>query len=197
MFKQVKNFNEPYVKEKEGKIFVDYNLANYEIVNYKIVNNIYQCQANVISEQRQSGCEISDDTSYIAPEKIQLMAQYKLPFKELFELYCLILDNEPQFTLTPDYRLELIVYRNPLVKEAYDKLGREEVRRMNHHQSNIKRKLIEISYKSNDYKIVELINATFSHQTAIPAKKVKEELQKIYNQLGMENRKAKATDLEN
>jgi len=117
--------------------------------------------------------------------------------KELFELYCLILDNEPQFTLTPDYRLELIVYRNPLVKEAYDKLGREEVRRMNHHQSNIKRKLIEISYKSNDNKIVELINTIFSHQKAIPAKKVKEELQKIYNQLGMGNRTAKATDLEN
>jgi hypothetical protein len=190
-------FKEPYVRVKENNLFVDCNLANYEIVNYNIVNNIYPCQANVISEIKQSGAEITDDTSYIAPAKIQLMGQYKLSFKELFEMYCLILDNQDKYTLTPDYRLELIVYRNPLVKEAYDKLGREEVQRMKHHQSNIKKKLIELSYKKNDYKIVEMINETLPHQKAIPVKKVKEELQSIYNQLGMPERTAKATDLKN
>jgi hypothetical protein len=120
-----------------------------------------------------------------------------LPFKQLFDLYCLILNKQDKYTLTPDYRLELIEFRNPLVKEAYDKLGREEVQRMNYHQSNIKRKLIEISHKKNDYKIVEMIDETLSHQTAIPVKKVKEELQSIYNQLGMSEKKAKATDLKN
>jgi hypothetical protein len=40
-----------------------------------------------------------------------------------------------------------------------------------------------------------MINETIPFQTAIPVKKIKEELQSIYNQLGMSEKTAKATDL--
>ena len=194
LINQVPYINEPYVKVKDESIIVDRNLANFDIINYKVVNGIYQLQTNVISELINSGLQVTDSTAYSAPKNITLMAKYKLPFKALFDLYCQIKKEQPMYSIAPDYRLELIEARNPLIKEAYDKLGQDEVQKMKYHQSNIRRKLITLSNDTSDYKIVKLVNEVFSPQAPILVSKVKTELQRIYDSLGVK-KTAKATDL--
>ncbi len=185
--------NEPYIRVVDNEIMIDRNMANFDIVNYQIVNGIYQSKCNVIREYAKSGLSVTNDDDYMAPQKIKLLSQVKIGFKDLFDLYCHIKEGQPMLSM-PDYRLGLIESRNDLVKRAYDILGAEEVRRMNYHQSNIRRELISRSGKGQDYKVVEMINAKYASYPTKPVREWKETLQGIYNSVGME-RTAKATDL--
>ena len=81
------------------------------------------------------------------------------------------------------------------MKEAYEKIGADEVRKMKYHQSNIKRRLIAESQKNFAVKVVEMLDIALKKQTWIPSAKVKSELQKIYDSLGIK-RTAKATDID-
>jgi len=194
VIKQLPYLNEPYIKVVGNDVMIDRNMANFDIVNYKIVNNIYQSKCNVISELSQSGANITNDDDYTTPDKIQLLAQRKISFKDLFELYCAIMEAPVSYSLAPDYRLEQIENKSPLVKEAYNMLGKDEVRRMKYHQSNIKRELIKRSGKALDYKIVDAIGETILPQRDLPVADVKRKLQSIYDDLEI-RRRAKATDL--
>ncbi len=73
--------------------------------------------------------------------------------------------------------------------------GRDEVVRMKYHQSNIKKKIIAISNGSRLPKILKMIDGRLPMLTRIPVGKVKDELQKIYDALGMDAR-AKSTDID-
>ena len=100
-------------------------MANFEIVNFKIVNKIYQSKCNVINELRKSGLNITNEDDYTAPQKIQLLSQAKISFKDLFDLYCQVAETIPKELFSsvylgePDYRIELIERKNPLVPQAY------------------------------------------------------------------------------
>jgi hypothetical protein len=98
------------------------------------------------------------------------------------------------FDMSAAQRLERISFDKPLVKDAYDKLGVEEVRAMNYRVSNIKRAIIVKSKMADDVKITRLVNTALPKQNPIPAKRVKQFLQETYKDLGIES-KAKATDL--
>ena len=178
----------------DNRIAIDINMAHFDIINYKIVNNIYKSQTNVINELTSSGLNVTDSEEYLSPQSIELLSHSKIPFRRLFNLYCEIKDSQPMLSLSSDYRLELIENINSLVRESYEKLGRDKVIKMNYHQSNIRREIIKLSNKGDDYKIASLIEESMPYHIAIPAAKVKAELQLIYNQLGFK-RTAKATDL--
>lgn len=90
--------------------------------------------------------------------------------------------------------MERIEYDKPLVKEAYEKLNPEEVRKLVYKVASIRRAITVKSRADESIKIVKLVNAKIRKQLPVPAKKVKEELQRIYEDLGIES-KAKATDL--
>ncbi len=66
---------------------------------------------------------------------------------------------------------------------------------MKYHQSNIKRRLIAESSRNFAVKVVELLDLALKKQTWIPSAKVKAELQKIYDSLGIK-KTAKATDID-
>ena len=185
---------------------IDRNMANYEIVNYKIVNNIYQSKCNVINELEQSGLNVTNDDDYTAPDRIKLLSQAKIGFKDLFDLYCKIADPIPlelfssMYEESPDYRLELIENKNPLVSEAYFLLGKDKVRELKYHQTNIKRAIISKKHENGDNSIkcfLEMGNIFFSRQKAMPVKEVKDKLQELYDSpmFGNGGRIAKATDL--
>ena len=69
--------------------------------------------------------------------------------------------------------MERLVYDKPLVKEAYDKLGVEEVRKLEYKMARIKQAIIVKSKASDDVKIVKLVNAKIQQQNPVPAKKQK------------------------
>ena len=120
----------------------------------------------------------------------------KISFEELFKEYAGIKAQPFEISLdTPHYKLQAIVAKNPLVKEAYDKLGCAEVERLNYNQTNIRRELVKRLDTPTENKIVKMINACLPYNTAIPNSVIKTRLQGIYDTLGIK-RKAKATDLD-
>ena len=196
LIRQLPYMNEPYIQVAGNELKIDRNMANFDIVNYKVVNGIYSSKYNVIQELEKAGATVTNDEDYTAPQSIRLLSQRRVSFDKLFETYCAIKDEPVGYSLVPDYRLEIIEGINPLVKNSYDILGRDEVRRMKYHQSNIRREIIKRMSRAKDYRIVELIHETLPLQKAIPVARIKSELQEIYDELGIP-RKAKATDLNN
>lgn len=174
---------------------VDHNMAKLEIVNYKIVNGIYRSFYNMTQELKRVGFAI-DGCRELEVETLvtQSPSASKSTFKDAFEEYCQIMESKPHFCFTANPRQERIEFDKPLVKEAYQKLGAEEVRKLNYRQKDIKRALIVKSKETENVKIVKMVNASLPKQTAVPAKKVKELLQGIYEELGI-CCTAKATDL--
>lgn len=96
---------------------------------------------------------------------------------------------------SPHHKLATIEGISPLVKEAYDKLGKDEVIRLKYNQTNIRRELVKRLDISINNKIVKEINRCLSHHIAIPNAVIKERIQGIYDALDIK-RTAKATDLD-
>jgi len=199
MLSKIEYINEQYVRIEDNRLIVDKNLANIDIVNFKITKQIYKTAITLTDEQRQNGFGVSVKciTVESPAEKVDMNPKAKITFQELFDEYAdikergLILSSN-----SPHYKLQIITEKNPLVKEAYEKLGREEVKRLNYNQTNIRREIFKKLDIPTENKIVLSIDDCLEHQMAYPKSAVKEKLQKIYDDLGLV-RKAKATDLEN
>lgn len=188
---------DPFLIVTDDEVKVDRNMANLEIVNYKIVNHIYGSMCNMVHELKKNRIVVDKayetDTEAMGTPAPNAARE---KFKDVFEEYVSLMENRSMFDMSAAQRLERISFDKPLVKDAYDKLGVEEVRAMNYRVSNIKRAIIVKSKMADDVKIVKMVNASLAKQTAVPAKKVKELLQGIYDELGICST-AKATDLKN
>jgi hypothetical protein len=94
-----------------------------------------------------------------------------------------------------DWEIELSEAIYPFIRDAYTKLGDQKVKALKYRVGAIQDALTAMSRLDTDLKIVEMADRRFPKQTPIPVKKIKEELQKIYDTLGI-SRRAKATDME-
>ena len=110
-------------------------MAKYEILNWKTVNGIYTAGNTVEDEMRRQGIEITNGDSYTEPKMAAVLSP-RSKFEDLFERYCEIRDKEPEICFTPSIERQMIETKNPLVREAYERIGAVEVRRMKYHQSN-------------------------------------------------------------
>jgi len=186
---------DPFLIITDDEVKVDRNMAHLEIVNYKIVNHIYGSLCTMVGEVKQNGIVVTHAYETVAePVTTPAPNAAKIKFKDAFEEYVLLKQNHPMFDAAAALRMERLMYDKPLVKEAYDKLGVEEVRKLEYKMALIKQAIIVKSKASDDVKIVKLVNAKIQQQNPVPAKKAKEVLQGIYDELGIES-KAKATDL--
>ena len=128
-------------------------------------------------------------------EKLEMNPKAKISFKELFDEYAEIKESQMIFNFdNRHYKLKVIEEKNPLVKEAYNKLGKERVEEMKYHQTNIRRELVKQLDIPTEHKIVQMLNSSIDYYTAIPITTVKDKIQSIYDNLNIE-RTAKATDL--
>lgn len=188
--------NEQYVRIEDNRLVVDKNLANMDIVNFKISRHIYATYVNLTDELQRNGYKVAVRTYSKVIEQLATKPKARITFQELFDEYCRLKTmTTPFFVLeSPAELCTRIEQRNPLVKQAYDKLGVAKVQALKYHVGNIRRELVKILSIGDDYKIVKMINAEFQKQTPITKSKVKERLQNIYDALGLK-RKAKSTDL--
>ena len=185
--------NEPFVIEDNGKLIVDRNMAKYEIVNYRIVNGVYSSQITVENEIKKNGIGIANNDSYTAPKNKQAMTQTRTNFEDIYRRYSEIRHEKP-IMFTADWEIELSEAIYPFIGDAYTKLGDEKVKALKYRVGAIQDALTAMSRVDTDLKIVEMADRRFPKQTPIPVKKIKEELQKIYDTVGV-NRRAKATDM--
>ena len=91
-------------------------------------------------------------------------------------------------------RIELIEKQRPYIKDAYEVLGVEEVKRLKYNVTNIKRRLVASSPISQEMKVLKLIGKQIVNGVPIERSKVKEIVQNAYNDLGI-SKTAKATDI--
>ena len=192
---KIKYINEQYVRIEDNRLVVDKNLANMDIVNFKICCHIYRTYVNLTDELQRNGYAITRHTFSDIMEKIEDKANARVTFRELFDEYHRLKTTKPFFSLESHEDLcAQIAVKYPLVKQAYDELGTDKVQTLKYHVGNIKRELMKRQPAPTEYKIVKLINTTFTKQTPIAKSKVKELLQGIYDDLGIQ-RTAKAADL--
>ncbi|MDR0605957.1 MAG: hypothetical protein LBG80_16830 [Bacteroidales bacterium] len=191
--------NEEYVTidENNGLLVVDKNLPKVDIVNFKITKQLYRNSITLHNEQRRNGFGVSIKTVTVQSpaDELELNPKAKISFQELFDEYAAIKEQPITYSFdSPHYKLEIIESKNSLIKEAYEKLGKVEVQRLKYNQTNIQRELVKKLDISIENKIVKLLDKVIAHHEATPISAVKEELQAIYDELGVA-RKAKATDL--
>ena len=194
---QIPYINEKYLYIENNRLIVDKNLANVDIVNFKITKQIYKTVITLSEELQRNGFGVSVKSVTVESpaEQVEMNPKAKVSFKELFDEYANIKGNSIVFNFdNPHYKLEIIETINPLVKEAYDKLGKEEVERLQYNQTNIRREILKKLDISTENKIVKMINGCLSYHSAIPNNTVKVKIQNIYDGLGVK-RTAKATDL--
>lgn len=185
--------NGKFIRDEDGKLTVDRNMAKYEIVNYRIVNGIYSSQITVENEIKKNGIGIANNDSYTAPKNIQAMTQTRTNFEDIYRRYSEIRHEKP-IVFTTDWEIELSEAIYPFIMDAYTKLGDEKVKALKYRVGAIQDALTAMSKVDTDLKIVEMADRRFPKQTPIPVKEIKEELQKIYDMVGLD-RRAKATDM--
>lgn len=115
-------------------------------------------------------------------------------FKDIYTRYSEIRREKP-IMFNTDWEIELSEAIYPFIRDAYTKLGDQKVKALKYRVGAIQDALTAMSRLDTDLKIVEMADRRFPKQTPIPVKKIKEELQKIYDTLGI-SRRAKATDME-
>ncbi|WP_239403364.1 hypothetical protein [Alistipes sp. An116] len=192
---KIKYINEQYVRIEDNKLVVDKNLANMDIVNFKICRHIYRTYINLTDELKRNGYTITRHTFSKIMEKIEGKANARVTFKDLFDEYHRLKTTKPFFSLDSHEDLcAQIAVKYPLVKQAYEELGTDKVQALKYHVGNIRRELTKRWSVPVERKIVKMINETFAKQASIAKSKVKTELQKIYDSLGIQQT-AKATDL--
>lgn len=192
---KIKYINEQYVRIEDNKLVVDKNLANMDIVNFKICRHIYRTYVNLSSELKRNGYFITQHSFSEIIEKLEDKNNARVTFKELFEEYHRLKTSQPFFSLVSHEELcAQIAVKYPLVKQAYEVLGTAKIQALKYHVGNIRRELTKQCSVPVERKIVKMINETFAKQASIAKSKVKTELQKIYDSLGIQQT-AKATDL--
>ena len=192
--KQVPYLNEPYVRIKDNMVIMDRNRVYQDIVNFKIVNFDYCSRVNMVNKLVSSNIKVVHSVSgQVKGALPSQQVRYSASFKDLFELYCEI-QSSGIMSMKEDERITFIRMHKPEVIEAYHKLGKERVRGLKYRVGNIKREIVAAKDKKDDYKIVEMLSATFPLFEPIPVSKIKEELGKIYQVIGRKAT-AKATDV--
>ena len=192
---KIKYINEQYVRIEDNRLVVDRNFANMDIVNFKICRHIYRTYVNLTNELQRNGYTITRHSFSEIMEKIENKTNARVTFKELFDEYNRLKTTRPFFSL--DNHEELcarIALKYPLVKQAYDELGTAKVQALKYHVGNIRRELTKQVRLPSEYKIVKMIDTVFPKQMFIPKSKAKAELQRIYDDLGIQQT-AKAADL--
>ena len=145
---------EPYIAVINHQIVVDRNMAKLEIANYNIVNGQYACQYMMQGSLQTAGFVVETKRMQLLEEHNRTLTIKKTAFRDLFEEYVAL----RQAKLNLSFRREHIEEAEPIVKEAYEKLGPEKVREMKYHTSNIRRELIKVEHEKADIKAYMLFD---------------------------------------
>ena len=129
-----------YRDKESGRFIVDADMLQYEAMRYRIINEVYTTKQNMDNELATGGFVIKG-SKRLDIGKLADPRGKKPPFKELFEMYAKEMGQRKLY-FCPINVKTVIEQQNPFVKEAYEKLGVEGVRRLNYHLSNIKRKIL-------------------------------------------------------
>ncbi|MFG5859530.1 hypothetical protein LDB17_15160 [Dysgonomonas sp. Shenzhen-Wh21] len=187
--------NSSYVTYDKGndKFIVNDKLPKLELYNYKVNNIIYKSGISLKKAYEESGIE----TTCMHWEHIQedvLKSLLKKPsFKEIFKRYT---ELKTSFTID-NTEIKRVEEKYPFIRDAYNKLGKEEIKKLRYSQRDIKSKLLSLNEdKSLDDKVYHILKEKLTIGEFITKEKAVDAIVYAYRYLGKENiDKIKGTDL--
>lgn len=190
-----KSIYNDYVKLSiDNKWYFDDNLIRLELHNFKTQNYVYQNKINLTNEYR--GTEFTLNIVGVkVSELLRDNANVRTVFKDAFEEYATIMDSEEAINKVK-HRIEALIRKYPYIRDAYEQLGAEFVKRVNFDPTRIKKELIRRSPHSESDKIRDMLLQLpwFKVGAFVSAKEIKKDLGEIFLQLGID-KKPNSTDL--
>lgn len=183
----------PYILQEDNTIIINETAWHNEMHNFQALHTTYFVFSNEDTKAKQVLTHNSITYNYDGVDILstegydKLLIGSKANFQTLCEQYIENIDNTD---IT-----EVIDINEPMIKEAYDKLGADKMKALGYRRNNIKAELIKIdNIIAKDIKIVMLLGLRVGQ--FISAKSAKENIQNAYDTLGIKA-KAKGTDLSN
>lgn len=192
---KIKEFDAPFISEKDGMIVVNKDLVNLDIVSYKIVHGLYKSQVSFDEELRKNNIEVTSDLHFDS-NLVELMSVEQISFRDCCEQYNSIKQEKGLFQLNEDIRLVRLRNLCSEACQAVDKLGIDEIRKMNYHKQNIHRKLVKEATIPQQVKIKRELDLRLNKFEAYSIPTIKRILGEIYQDVGL-GKKPVATDLKN
>lgn len=178
-----------------GYLYMDENnvcqvndiLMKLELYNYKLEQEIYRTGLTIGKAYCKSDC-LTDEGTWTYLEDRLKNVNKKLSFKEAFKKYAEIKSNMFSFEDT-----SILIKAQPLIVDAYNKLGVEVVRNLKYVKKDIENAILNSNVSmAVDDKIKERVLKEFT-TGFVSSKEIKNRLETIYSDYG---RKAKTKDIE-
>ena len=185
-------FNKEYVKkDKDGKYYLDEMIVKLDLYTIKLEQSIYKNGISIVKHYNENGI-LTTNPMYEKLEGTLKSAGKKMSFKEAFLKYAELAKNP--YCMDEEAKNHLAAIQ-PLIVDAYNKLGEDKVRSLKYVKKAIETALLNQNKdNSNEYKVAKILN-DYIHIGFISSAELKVNIAKAYEILGI-IRKAKATDIE-
>jgi hypothetical protein len=174
------NLNCLYMKydKKTDQFIINDILPKLELYNYQVNQWVYKNGLSVAKSYEENGIETSIQEYIKNEDKISTKKQ---SFKEAFLQYADIASNAPHSPV-----LLFLEQQQPLIKEAYYKLGVERVRNLRYTKKSIEAALSCLGdKKTKEQKVAQLMVHFIPKAMTITVANALEKLSQAYNEAGI------------
>lgn len=186
-----KSFNEEYVyTDEDGLYKVNDMVAKLELYTFRLEQSIYK-NGIVLRKVYEDTGATTTDIDYTRITETMEKAK-KISFKDAFIRYAEL--SSSKFQLCIDSELEYLVNSQPLIVDAYNKLGVDRVRKLRYTKKDVEKALCATeSTKNIDTKIAKILYTSLQLGFNSSAS-IKSYIKEAYELVGITD-KAKATDI--
>lgn len=187
-----KFLNKEYVmKDDEGRYFINDMLIKLDLFTFKLEQSIYKNGISIMKSYNDNGI-VTNNPEYERLEGAMKSKTKKISFKDAFLRYVELVKNPLRIGNEADD----LVMAQPLIVDAYYKLGADRVRSLRYIKKDIEAAIVSLDDdKSIDNKVAKLLqqdiiigfNTTPALQTALAS---------AYATAGKKVKSVKATDIE-
>ena len=162
-------------------------LPKLELYNFQVNQIIYKSGLSIAKGYDEKGIETMK-ADYIKVD--DTISTKKLSFKEAFLQYVDLKQNHPHAPA-----LLILVQQQPLIEDAYKKLGAEKVRSLRYVKKSVEAALESLDAdKTIEQKLAVMMIGLIPTATTITVAHANELMKQVYHQLGL-SRKPKASEL--
>lgn len=187
-----KSLNKDFIKKDDfGMYYLNDMLVKLDLFTIKLEQSIYKNGISIVKNYNKNRI-VTTAPEYEKLEGTIKGATKKLSFKEAFLKYAELAKNP--YCMDEEAKNHLVAIQ-PLIVDAYNKLGEDKVRSLKYVKKAIETALLNQNKdNSNEYKVAKILN-DYIHIGFISSAELKANIAKAYETLGI-IRKAKATDIE-
>lgn len=186
-------FNSEYVKtDDEGKYYLDDMIVKLDLFTIRLEQSIYKDGISITKHYNNNGIITTAPEYEKIGESIKSITKKspKMNFKEAFVKYAELQKNPFAFTGA----IKEIVDKQPLIVDAYNKLGEDKVRELRYTKKAVNAALLNADKSScTQFKVAKMLKDSIK-VGFYSSSRIKDMLSDAYKALGL-GKKATATDI--